>query len=56
MSRVHQLGLRLFGVIMWKLSIIKSFWNENSITSRLKIVLEIRGVVGVGGKCLMYQI
>jgi hypothetical protein len=56
MSRVHWLGLKLFGVIVWKLFIIESFFQWKLITSKLKIVLEIGGIPGVGGKCLANQI
>jgi len=54
--KMHQLGLKLFRVIVWKLLIIKPFFNDNQIKSKLKIALEFGGVIGVVGKPLASQI
>ncbi len=55
---MHQLGLRLFGVTVWKLLIIESchFVNENQTKLKLKTVLEFGVVLGVVGKPLASQI
>jgi len=53
---VHQLGLRLFGAMLWKLLIIEPFfrWKLNKI--EIETVLEFGGVLGVVGKPSMSQI
>ncbi len=35
---------------MWKLLIIEPFFNDNQIKLKLKIALELGGVIGVVGK------
>ncbi len=49
---VHQFGLSLFGVIMWKIFISESFsqWKLN------KIILEFGGIIGVVEKPWTSQI
>ncbi len=53
--RVHQLGLKWFKAMVWKILIIKPFfqWKVNKI--EIEIVLEFEGVLGVVGKPSMTQ-
>jgi capsule polysaccharide export protein KpsC/LpsZ len=40
---VHRLGLKLLGVMMWKLLIIEPFFNEKEEKLKLKKMLESGG-------------
>lgn len=53
--KVHQLGLKLFGVMVWKLLIIKPFFQWKVNKNKIEIVLEVGGVLGVVGEPSMTQ-
>jgi hypothetical protein len=46
---MHQLGLKLFGITVWKLLIIKPFFQWKVNKTNIEIVLEW-GVLGLVGK------
>jgi hypothetical protein len=56
MSREHQLGLRVFGIMVWKLLIVEPFfpWKLNEFET--KNCIGIWGHLGVIGKPSVNQI